>query len=199
MVKRDQKFGKLSCMTCCSKLTYGRAVIKSRGLGISPGYYECGPRLLSLENRRKIEPKEIPSCFILCLLVVFTQQPEILVTYLIWSDLNCHKMLNFQHLVYNVLNFNILVERFWKLEIFPERCWEFKNPPCTCFKKSVWVTQHSQLTALWKEMFQNCLWLCLIIYESMIIITVIKNLAFDYTDQEVWLKSRTVILMSSYL
>ena len=36
-----------------------RAVIKSRGPGVSPGYYECGPRLLLLENRRKKEPKEI--------------------------------------------------------------------------------------------------------------------------------------------
>ena len=39
------------------------AVIKSRGPGISPGYYEGGPWLLSSENRR-IEPKEIPSCLI---------------------------------------------------------------------------------------------------------------------------------------
>ena len=37
-----------------------RAVIKSWGPGISPGYYECGPRLLLLENRRKLEPKETP-------------------------------------------------------------------------------------------------------------------------------------------
>ena len=32
------------------------SVIKSPGLGISHSYYECGLRLLSLENRRKIEP-----------------------------------------------------------------------------------------------------------------------------------------------
>ena len=57
-----------------------RAVIKSRGPGISPGYNECGPRLLLLENRRKIEPKEIPCCLISLLLVVFTRQLEILVT-----------------------------------------------------------------------------------------------------------------------
>ena len=31
------------------------------------------------ENRRKIEPKEIPSCLIPCQLAVFTQQLEILV------------------------------------------------------------------------------------------------------------------------
>ena len=37
------------------------------------------PRLLSLEDRRKIEPKEILSCLIPCLLVVLTWQPEILV------------------------------------------------------------------------------------------------------------------------
>ena len=60
-----------------------RAVIKSRGPGVSPGYYECGPRLLLLENRRKIEPKEIPCCLIPRLLVVFTRQLEILVTTLI--------------------------------------------------------------------------------------------------------------------
>ena len=39
----------------------GRAVIKSRGLGISSAYYECGPQLPYYENRRKIESKEIPS------------------------------------------------------------------------------------------------------------------------------------------
>ena len=41
-----------------------RVVIKSRGLGISPGYYECGARVLLLKNRRKMESKEIPSCLI---------------------------------------------------------------------------------------------------------------------------------------
>ena len=34
----------------------GRAVIKRRGPGISPSYYEGFPQLLSKENRRKIEP-----------------------------------------------------------------------------------------------------------------------------------------------
>ena len=57
-----------------------RVVIKSRGPGIFPGYYESGPRLLLLENRRKIEPKEIPSRLIPRLLVLFTQKLEILVT-----------------------------------------------------------------------------------------------------------------------
>ena len=58
----------------------GRAVIKSRGPGISPGYYEYGPRLLLMENKGKLEPKETPRCLIPCLLAVFTQQLEILTT-----------------------------------------------------------------------------------------------------------------------
>ena len=57
-----------------------RVVNKSWGLGISFSYYK-GPWLLSLENRRKIEPKEkIPSCLIPHLLVIFKWQLEILVT-----------------------------------------------------------------------------------------------------------------------
>ena len=51
-----------------------------RGPGIFPGYEESGPRLLLLKDRRKIEPKEIPSRLIPRLLVVFTRQLEILVT-----------------------------------------------------------------------------------------------------------------------
>ena len=58
----------------------GRAVVKSRGPGISPGYYEYGPRLLLMENKGKLEPKETPRCLIPCLLAVFTQQLEILTT-----------------------------------------------------------------------------------------------------------------------
>ena len=50
------------------------------GAGDFPSYYECGLRQLSWENIRKIEPKEICSCFIPHLLVVFTGQLEILVT-----------------------------------------------------------------------------------------------------------------------
>ena len=68
---------------CKRKVSGGQAVIKRQGLGISPGYYECGPRLLLLENRRKIEPKEIPSCLIPCLLVVLTQRHKIIVTTLV--------------------------------------------------------------------------------------------------------------------
>ena len=35
--------------------------LRAEGLGISFGYYGCGPHILSYENRRKIESKEIPS------------------------------------------------------------------------------------------------------------------------------------------
>ena len=62
-------------------------MIKNRGPGISPGYYECDPRLFLIENRRKIEPKEISSCLIPRLLVVFSRQLELLVTTL--SSLKC--------------------------------------------------------------------------------------------------------------
>ena len=64
----------------CILLVSCRAVIKSQGPGISPGYYECGPGLLLMENKRKLEPKETPRCLIPCLLVVFTWQLEILMT-----------------------------------------------------------------------------------------------------------------------
>ena len=45
-----------------------------------PRLLRTWPQLLSWENRRKIEPKEIPSCLIPRLLVVFTWQLEIVVT-----------------------------------------------------------------------------------------------------------------------
>ena len=61
----------------------GRAVITRWGPGISLGCYEQGLWLLSKENRSNIEPKKTPSCLIPHLLVVFTQQLEILVTTLI--------------------------------------------------------------------------------------------------------------------
>ena len=60
-------------------LCISRAVIKRQGPGISP-------QQLSKENRRNIEPKETHSYFILHLLVVFTQQYEILLT----TRLMCH-------------------------------------------------------------------------------------------------------------
>ena len=50
------------------------------------------PRLLLKQNKRKMEPKEIPSCLIPRLLVVFTWQVEILVT--TWN-LCFHNMYDF--------------------------------------------------------------------------------------------------------
>ena len=61
--------------------------MKSRGPGISPGYYEFEPWLLLMENRRKIKPKETSSCLIPCQLVVFSRQLGILGTTL--SSLKC--------------------------------------------------------------------------------------------------------------
>ena len=57
--------------------------LRAGGPGILPGYQEKGPLLLLLENRRKIEPKEIPCRLIPRLLVVFTWELENLVTTLI--------------------------------------------------------------------------------------------------------------------
>ena len=71
----------LKYVYCERKVSGGQAVMKSRGPGLSPDYYECSPRLLLLENRRKMEPKEIPSCLIPYILVVFTEQHRILVVY----------------------------------------------------------------------------------------------------------------------
>ena len=83
-----------------------RVVIKSPGPGIFPGYWESGPRLLLLENRRKIEPKEIPSRLIPCLLVVFTRQLEILVTTLNSISVCALAFLHFSSLVPD----NVLLE-----------------------------------------------------------------------------------------
>ena len=53
-------------------------VIKRQGPGISLGYYDNDPRLLLKESKRKIIPKETPSCSMIPrLLVVFTLQLEI--------------------------------------------------------------------------------------------------------------------------
>ena len=43
-----------------------------KGLGAGGRDFSCGPWLLSLKNRRKIEPKEILSCLIPRLVVIFT-------------------------------------------------------------------------------------------------------------------------------
>ena len=67
-------------------MIYHRVVVKSWGPGIFRGYQESGPWLLFLENRTKIEPKEIPSHLIPLLLAVFTRQLEILVTTLIYHQ-----------------------------------------------------------------------------------------------------------------
>ena len=57
--RQDDKVSLKSCNIIKPDLII-RTVIKSQGPRIFPGYYACGPRLLLLENRRNIEPKEIP-------------------------------------------------------------------------------------------------------------------------------------------
>ena len=57
---------------------FSRAVIERHESRVPLGYYESGPWLLSGENRRKVEPKPIPSCLIRSLLVGFTLELEIL-------------------------------------------------------------------------------------------------------------------------
>ena len=59
---------------------YTRSVVKEPGTGDFSRLLREWPRLLLLENRRKIERKEISSRLIPRLLIVFTQQLEILVT-----------------------------------------------------------------------------------------------------------------------
>ena len=54
--------------------------LRAGGRGFSPATKRVAPQLLLVENRRKIEPKEIPSRLIPRLLVVFTRQLETLVT-----------------------------------------------------------------------------------------------------------------------
>ena len=82
-----------------------RTVVKSQGMGISSGYYERGPLLLSQENRRKIEPKEIPRCLIPLLLVVFTWQLEILVKSLIQSVVKSFAL--YQYFKWSICTFNL--------------------------------------------------------------------------------------------
>lgn len=43
-------------LRCNIKNTVAGLPLRAGSRGISPSYYECGPRLLSVENRRKIEP-----------------------------------------------------------------------------------------------------------------------------------------------
>ena len=57
-----------------------RLSLRARGRRFSPATKRSGPQLLLWENRRKVEPKEIPSGLIPRLLVVFMGQLEILVT-----------------------------------------------------------------------------------------------------------------------
>ena len=62
--------------------------LRAGGQGFPPANKKVSPWLLSWENRREMEPKEISSCLIPDLFVVFTQQLEILVTALTLVTMN---------------------------------------------------------------------------------------------------------------
>ena len=83
--------------------------------GLPAGYYERGPWLVAQENRRKIEPKEIPSCLISCLLVVFIRQLEILLTSL---DIN------------NFIYLTTIIKQLLRLTFFSEDYFNSKNLIC---------------------------------------------------------------------
>ena len=92
----------LRLLICLLPLSSIRAVIKSGKLEI-----ECGLQLLLLESRRNMEPKEVPSCLIPCLLVVFTRELEMLVTTLTTECLKtCYS--SFLSLVERVFHLNNL-------------------------------------------------------------------------------------------
>ena len=52
------------------------AVNNGQGQGISPSYYECDPVNFHVGNKRKIEPKELPSHSIHRFLTVYNHQLE---------------------------------------------------------------------------------------------------------------------------
>ena len=70
--RQDDKVSLKSCNTIKPDLII-RAVIKSQGPGIFPGYYGCGPGYFywKVEEIIIIEPKEIPRWLIPCLTDVF--------------------------------------------------------------------------------------------------------------------------------
>ena len=62
--------------------------LRAGGQGFPPTNKKVSPQLLSWENRREMEPKEISSCLIPHLFVVSTQQLEILATALTLVTMN---------------------------------------------------------------------------------------------------------------
>ena len=117
------------------------AVIKRWGLGISPGYYESGPWLLSKENRRKKEPKETLHCLI----------PHLKSSWQPWTLLHNRREVWFGHLNQTVQSLNFLL---WTTHIFYtcdinflskwtmpyinslSKSWMWSNPHCKRLRNS---------------------------------------------------------------
>ena len=60
-----------------TKLLSPRRSLRAGGRGFPPGYNECGSWLLLLENKRNLEPKDIPSCSIPHLHVLLSLQDNL--------------------------------------------------------------------------------------------------------------------------
>ena len=54
--------------------------LRAGGPGIFPGYYDCVSPATFIGNKRKTEPKELPSCTIPLLLFAYTRRLEVLAT-----------------------------------------------------------------------------------------------------------------------
>ena len=69
------------------------------GAGISPGYYEHDPSYFHVGNKKKMEPKELPSQSIHRLLTAYTGQLEIFVTALLMIILREIHVFNYNSLI----------------------------------------------------------------------------------------------------
>ena len=98
--------------------------LRARGQGFSPATKRVAPGYFyNLENRRKIEPKEISSRLIPRLLVVFTRQLEILVTTLqitiilfkIWPTYRISKEKSYNFHFLKTMSLGLLVQMAYSM------------------------------------------------------------------------------------
>lgn len=76
-----------------------RVVTKGWAPGISPGYHEHDPSYFHVGNKKKMEPKELPSQSIHRLLTAYTGQLEIFVTALLMIILREIHVFNYNSLI----------------------------------------------------------------------------------------------------